>query len=324
MSVTHPSSTGPTVVLVEEDAGMELLRDHPTLTPVRYDLAASMEPDARQLQARAIVVGITPVEPAAELMRRLPDLRLVQTLSAGYEQWVDHVPPHVKIANVRGVHGMPVAEWIVGSLIAHFRELTELADWQRRATWRPRQLSDSLIGKRVAIVGAGDIALRTRGMLTPFDCAVTLVGRSPRAGVITLEDFLRGPIGDAEVIVLAVPVTPETTGLVDDDFLSRTAPGALLVNAGRGALVDQSALARAATAGRIHAILDVVDPEPLPSEHPLWATPHVTITPHVGGAIPQTWPKAWRRAVQNLEAFASGLPPIDLAAQDRVPLTGHR
>jgi len=313
MSPIDPAADRATVVLIEEDAGMELLRDHPTLLPVRYDLSSGAAPDELQSRASAIVVGITPVDPAAALLRRLPGLRLVQTLSAGYEQWIDRLPPGVGIANVRGVHGMPVAEWVVGALIAHFRELVELAGWQREQTWRPRRLSDSLIGKRVAILGAGDIATRTRAMLAPFECDVTLVGRSRRDGVVTLDDFLAGPVARADVIVLALPVTDETRHLVDDGFLARVADGAVLVNAGRGALIDHDALARAAAAGRIHAILDVVDPEPLPTGHPLWSTPNLTITPHIGGAIPRTWPAAWRRAVENLEAFAAGRAPMDLA-----------
>lgn len=312
MTPNEPGADRVTVVLVEEDAGMHLLREHPMLLPVRYDLADRAGPDELQRRAEAIVVGITPVEPAAELMRRLPRLRLVQTLSAGYEQWADSVPVSVDIANVRGVHGMPVAEWIVGSLIAHYRELVELARWQRDQTWRPRRLTDSLIGKRVTILGAGDIATRTRAMLTPFECDVTLVGRSARPGVISMDEFLAGPIAEAEVIVLALPVTPDTTHLVDGAFLTRVADGAVIVNAGRGALVDHEALGAAAAAGRIHAILDVVDPEPLPTGHPLWSTRNITITPHIGGAIPRTWPTAWKRAVENLEAFAAGRQPMDL------------
>lgn len=312
MTPNDPVAERATVVLVEEDAGMHLLRDHPTLLPVRYDLAERTAPDDLQSRAQAIVVGITPVDPAAELMRQLPQLRLVQTLSAGYEQWVGSVPPSVEIANVRGVHGLPVAEWVVGSLIAHYRELVELAEWQRDQTWRPRRLTDSLIGKRVAILGAGDIATRTRAMLAPFECDVTLVGRSPRSGVITMEDFLAGPIAEADVIVLALPVTPETTRLVDRAFLTLVAECAVIVNAGRGTLVDHDALGAAAASGRIHAILDVVDPEPLPTGHPLWSTRNITITPHIGGAIPRTWPTAWKRAVENLEAFAAGRTPMDL------------
>jgi phosphoglycerate dehydrogenase-like enzyme len=119
----------------------------------------------------------------------------------------------------------------------------------------------------------------------------------------------------ADVIVIALPLTPATTRVVDAEFLARLRPGAVIVNAGRGALVDTEALMRAAQAGQICGILDVVDPEPLPEGHPLWTSRGITITPHIAGAVPDVWPRSWKRAVNNLQAFAAGRDPEDLTEE---------
>jgi phosphoglycerate dehydrogenase-like enzyme len=130
------------------------------------------------------------------------------------------------------------------------------------------------------VVGIGDLGGTTADLLERFGCQVTRIGRTARLGVVTLDEF-RATCSDYEIIVLAAPVTPSIRHLVDDDLLGAMAVGTLVVNVARGALVDQDALIRAATAGRVTAILDVTDAEPLSADHPLWTTPNVTITPHV-------------------------------------------
>jgi len=298
-------------VLVPDDLGMAALAGHPALRPLRYRLGDA--PDERQRAARALVVRHAEVPTALAFMAGLPALEFVQTLSAGYEQWVGRLPAGVRLSNVSGVHGLAVAELALGLLIAHYRDLTGYAEDQRAGRWG-RRAPGTLAGKHVAILGAGDIGQRLAAMLAPFGGTTTLVGRTARAGVISMPEFLAGPIGSAEVVVLALPVTDATRGLADAAFLARMRDGALLVNVGRGPLVDTAALIAEASTGRIGALLDVTDPEPLPDHHPLWSTPGVTVVPHVGGYVPDTWERAWQTAIRRLEAFAAGDPPRDLAA----------
>lgn len=290
---------------------MRTLATSPVLDAIPYDL--DVEADARQREARAIVVAIPDVDRAVAFMHALPRLELVQALSAGYEQWVGRLPDGVRLANVRGVHGIGVAEWVVAVLLSHFREIPDFARAQREQTWRSHS-TDSLHGKRVAILGAGDLGQRTSAHLKAFECDVVLVGRSPRDGVVTMDDFAR-TAHTFDVVVLALPLSRETTGIVGATFLDRLQGGTVIVNAGRGPLIDTDALLNAAGSGHVCGILDVVDPEPLPDDHPLWRAPGVVITPHVAGAVPQVWPRAWRRAVVNLEAFAAGRAPADLTEE---------
>lgn len=305
------ASSGRLPVLVPDELGMEMLSGRDTLEPILYELGRPA--DENQRRGRAMVVAIPDVDQAVEFMHTLPNLRLLQALSAGYEQWVGRLPAGVQLANVRFVHGIGVSEWILAMLLSHYRELPDFAASQALGHWN-RHPTGTLVGKTVAILGAGDLAIRTRDLLNPLDCRVVLVGRTARDGVITMDQF-RSDASSADIVVVALPLTPETTRIVDARFLSQLKDGAVLVSAGRGAHVDTNALLSAAQSGRIYAILDVVDPEPLPDGHPLWSTPGVVITPHVAGAVPDVWRRAWRRAVENLEAFAAGKAPEDLTEE---------
>jgi phosphoglycerate dehydrogenase-like enzyme len=170
----------------------------------------------------------------------------------------------------------------------------------------------------VLVLGAGDVGRHTARLLEAFGCVVTLAGRTARGDVLAVADAVERP-GDAEVVVLAVPLTRATEHLADAAFLARLADGAVLVNAGRGRLVDTDALLAETTAGRISALLDVVDPEPLPADHPLWGAPGVRITPHVAGATPGLWERGWAAALDALESWASGTPIHDLNVPDEAP-----
>jgi phosphoglycerate dehydrogenase-like enzyme len=113
---------------------------------------------------------------------------------------------------------------------------------------------------------------------------------------------------DADVVVLIVPLTEQTRGLVDAGFLAAMRDGALLVNAARGPVADTAALTAALAGGRISAALDVTDPEPLPGDHPLWRMPNVLITPHVGGSVRGLLPRAYRLVGEQLRRYAAGRP----------------
>jgi phosphoglycerate dehydrogenase-like enzyme len=298
----------PVHVLVPNDEGIRALAGSQDLLAVRYD--ARQEPTAEQQRAAVMVSGVSDVQPEVAFMRALPALRLLQTLNAGFEQWVGRLPPGVALSNARGAHGRSTAEWTVAVLLAHYRELARFATAQSERRWDPHTTA-SLDGKRIAIVGAGDIGTHLRQMLAPFGCRLTLVGRRRRGDVITMEDF-RAVAAEQDVVVLVVPVTPETSGLVDAQFLKGMKDGAVLVNPGRGSLVVTDDLLEETQTGRVYAILDVTDPEPLPPEHPLWASPGVRLTPHVAGNTAGAMERAWTVAVQQIGMYARGQAPSNL------------
>ena len=163
----------------------------------------------------------------------------------------------------------------------------------------------SLVGARVLVVGAGDIGRTIGRMLAGFDVELTYVARTARDGVRSTAE-LPELLPHADVVILIVPVTPETTGMVDAAFLAAMPDGALLVNAARGVVVDTDALLAELTAGRLRAALDVTDPEPLPEGHPLWSAPGLLLTPHVGGAVPDTNERAAAAVTDQLARILAG------------------
>ncbi|HEY4627426.1 MAG TPA: NAD(P)-dependent oxidoreductase, partial [Blastococcus sp.] len=155
---------------------------------------------------------------------------------------------------------------------------------QAAGRWSPR-MDGTLVGARVLVVGAGDIGHAIGRMMAGFDVELTYVARTARDGVRSTEE-LPALLPEADVVVLIVPVTPQTVGMVDAEFLAAMKDGALLVNAARGVVVDTDALLAELTSGRLRAALDVTEPEPLPAGHPLWTAPGLLLTPHIGGAVP--------------------------------------
>lgn len=123
-------------------------------------------------------------------------------------------------------------------------------------------------------------------------------------------------VPEADVVVVVAPLTAQTRGLVDADFIGSMKAGALLVNVGRGPIVDTQALLEALKGKRIRAALDVVDPEPLPAEHPLWDAPGLLLTPHVGGPTSAFWPRAYRVVREQLVRFAAGEQLINVVTDD--------
>ncbi|MGY1728667.1 2-hydroxyacid dehydrogenase [Geodermatophilus sp. SYSU D01062] len=248
--------------------------------------------------------------PDDDLLAAVPRLRLVQLLSAGAERFVGRLPEGVVLCNARGAHTPSTAEWVLAATLAAQRGLPDLVRAQDAGRWSPGTFS-SLVGARVLVVGAGDIGRRIGAMMSGFDVELTYVARSARDGVHGTDELPRLLPG-ADVVVLVVPVTPETTGLVDAEFLAAMKDGALLVNAARGVVVDTDALVAELTAGRLRAALDVTEPEPLPEGHPLWSAPGLLLTPHVGGAVPQTAARAEAAVLAQLRRVLAGEPLTDV------------
>ena len=260
-------------------------------------------------ETRACTVWVPPFLTSlgvAEVIAALPRLEVIQLVSAGAERFVEHLPDGVVLCTARGAHSGATAEWIMAALLASIRQFPRFFAAQARGRW-VKALNDELAGRRVLVVGAGDIATALGRRLDGFDVDVTYVARSARDGVRAVGD-LPDLLPDHEVVVLLVPTTPETRGLVDAKFLAAMPDGALLINAARGPVVDTDALIAELTNHRLHAALDVTDPEPLPEGHPLWSAPNLLLTPHIAGTVPRASERAMAVVRAQLERLLAGQP----------------
>ncbi|MGB8940131.1 MAG: 2-hydroxyacid dehydrogenase [Streptomyces sp.] len=250
-------------------------------------------------------------------VRPLPEMtsvRAVQTLSAGVDQMhsgLKFLAPGVQLCNAKGVHEASTAELTLALILASLRGIPRFVEGQRQEDWRSG-FYPALADKSVLIVGYGSIGSAIEDRLTPFECArVARVARSARAterGPVHPLAELPALLPDADVIILSTPLTDTSRGLVGADFLARMKDGALLVNVARGPVVDTKALLAELESGRITAALDVTDPEPLPTGHPLWQAPGVLISPHVGGSTSAFLPRAKRLLAAQLTRYAAGEP----------------
>lgn len=245
-----------------------------------------------------------------EAIATLPALRHVQLVSAGYDHAMPYVPPGVSLANAPGVHDTATAELALTLTLAAQRDLPDYVRAQERGRWEP-SLTPGLADRRVLLVGYGRIGRAIAARLLPFEARVDAVASAARDGDELVPsvhgiDELPRLVGEYDIVILIVPLTPATTGLVDAALLERFAPGALLVNVARGKVVDTDALIAACREGRVRAALDVTDPEPLPAGHELFSTPGVLIAPHVGGNSRAFVPRLARFARAQVGAYAAG------------------
>ncbi|MBA2389028.1 MAG: 2-hydroxyacid dehydrogenase [Geodermatophilaceae bacterium] len=291
------------VVLVPQERGRELLGELPPHVRVElWDGTGTLPPHVRPTQ-----FWVPPFLSGADLAKayaELPDLQVVQLLSAGAENFVEGVPEGVTLCNARGAHTGPTAEWVVAAMLSSYRMFPRFHAAQLEGRW-DYAVNEELAGRRVLIVGAGDIPDRVRRMLAGFDVDVQLVGRTARDGIHG-EDELPALLPDFDVVVLLVPLTDATRGMVDAAFLARMRDGALLVNAARGPVAVTDDLVAELASGRLRAALDVTDPEPLPEDHPLWTVPGLLLTPHIAGSVPGGTPRAYAVAREQLLRFLAG------------------
>ena len=236
-------------------------------------------------------------------------LRVIQTLTAGVDWLVGRVPEHVIVCNARGVYDTPLAEWVVGAILAMQRGLVEARDAQARRTWEALEPPE-LAGRRVVILGLGSIGTAIADRLRPFGVEVIGVGRTARDGVRGLSE-LDEVLPDADILVNMLPLTSSTRGLLNARRLALLPDGALVVNGGRGRTIETTALVEELQAGRIRAVLDVTDPEPLPADHPLWGLPNVLISPHMAGDSTETAIRAVELAGDQIRRFAAGEPLLN-------------
>lgn len=238
------------------------------------------------------------------VLGELPALRVVQTLIAGAEWLEPYLPDGVRLSRPAGARDNAVAEWVAAALLGLASGLLLAVREQGERRWR-RVESAELAGTRVVLVGAGAIGRRARDKLAGLGAAVTVVARTARAGVHPVTE-LGDLAAEADAVVLLVPATAGTAGLAGAGLLARMPDGAVLVNAARGTVVDTAALTAEVLAGRLLAVLDVTDPEPLPPDHPLWTAPGCFLSPHIAGATRQGKARAIEAAADVLARYARG------------------
>ncbi|MDI6023551.1 2-hydroxyacid dehydrogenase [Leucobacter sp. UT-8R-CII-1-4] len=238
--------------------------------------------------------------------------QLVQWQSIGYNGIAEVLPAGVPLANASTVHESGTAELALGLMIAGQRGMGSFIREGLSGTWNLRTFP-SLADRRVLIVGYGGVAKAVEARLAGFEVQISRIARSARteqnhAGE-TVEvlgfDRLHDALRSAEVVVLTVPLTAETAGMMNAEALAAMPDDALLVNVARGAVVDTEALTAELRAGRLRAALDVTEPEPLPADHPLWGFDNVIITPHAGGDSTAMMPRIGaliRRQIAHLQA----------------------
>lgn len=300
----------------DDQVGARLLGEVPGLEVLRYD-PAEPELSAEQRSADILIPPYRGSHRPLPLLQQLPDLRFVQLLTAGADEWSGDVPADVLLATARGAVAGPVSEWVLSAILALYRQWPALVRYQDNATWAHRKVdADTLASKRVLIVGAGAIGMAVAKRLPAFEAEATLVARNARVGVHT-PDELPALLGEHQVVVITTPLTPQTQGLVDAEFLAAMPDGALLINAARGRIVDTDALVAELKAERIRAALDVTDPEPLPAGHPLWSSPGVIISPHMSRTVPGTAALCYGVAAEQIRAVLAGGTPPNVVVERR-------
>ncbi|WP_213804718.1 2-hydroxyacid dehydrogenase [Granulicella sp. dw_53] len=261
------------------------------------------------------------------LWPHLKGVKVVQAHSAGVDSLKKIVPSTATLCDARGVHNIPTAEWAVTAVLAMQKNLPFFFGLQQRADWKAKDeaeqtfllapgstpnphiphLIDEIADKTILIVGYGAIGEAIEARLSAFGPRFLRVARSPKPGVEPVSN-LDQLLPHADIVILITPLTSETHHLIDAGRLAKLKPGALLVNAGRGAVVDTDALLAALHAKKLRAAMDVTDPEPLPPDHPLWKAPNLLITPHVATDSPTYLKRVLKFVSQQATRYVQGEP----------------
>ena len=316
-----------------------LSKDLIQLFPGGIELVSIPSHPDREIEVDFWIPPPAPV-PGQRVWPYLRGVNIAQSMMAGTEWLTKLVGSSVTVCNAQGAHSISTAEWTVSAILAMLKYFPLYRDLQRASDWNGRKqastayseihndqtpqfpaiLQEELHGKRVLIVGYGDIGKAIEKLLTGFGVEITRIARSARTApevhpVSELAKFLP----NADIVVLILPLTPESHGLIGAEEIALLPQGALLVNAARGPIVQADALVAALNAGRIRAAVDVTDPEPLPVEHPLWKCPNLLLTPHVAGSTPQFSPRAIRIAADQVRRVLKGESLINVVQKGFVP-----
>lgn len=290
------------------------------LQPLPAGIEASvwdLESDPEGIELADIDGVVLPYIDASAVLGSLskaPNLKFVQTQSTGFDGVREAAGHSAAVASASGVHAAATAELAIGLIIAKLRGIDEAVRNEQTGSWLPQRRS-SLADRRVLLVGIGGIGHEIAKRLEPFEVHITRVGSSAREdneGRIHASSELTELAKSHDILVAVTPLNEHTHRLVDAKVLAALPDGALVVNVGRGPVVDTAALTAEVVSGRLHCALDVVDPEPLPSDHPLWASPNALITPHIGGNASAFEPRIVKFLASQLSALALGNRPANL------------
>ena len=269
--------------------------------------------------------------PGAEIIIGQPPenfsgVKLLQSTNAGVEKLLAGIPEGVIITNATGAFGEVISEYIIGGVLALCRDLLQYREQQRRHVWQEIPHGLLLCGRNALILGCGDIGASTAEKLRAFGMNVTGIRRSPAPtrgfDRVFGADMLDELLPEADLLICCLPHTPETAGLLSDRRIALMKRGAVLMNVGRGSLLDEAALADALKSGRLSgAVLDVFAQEPLPERSPLWDMENVLITPHVSGPSFGHFPEVERRiagiCADNISRFLAGKPLVNVIDRSR-------
>jgi phosphoglycerate dehydrogenase-like enzyme len=244
---------------------------------------------------------------------KMPNLKILQMLNAGYDDAMAYLRPGLTLCNARGVHDASTAELAVGLAIASRRGFAEFIREQATGTWNHRRfpaLSDSKVG----IIGFGSIGKEVARKLSGFDVSITAFTQSGRDGTVKIDD-LDKHLPQLDIVILILPLSDSSRHMFNAARLASMKDGALIVNVARGPIIETEALIKELNSRRIYAALDVTDPEPLPQGHPLWSAPNLIVVPHVGGNSGAFEPRGRALIESQLQLLAAGNPLEHVVAQ---------
>jgi phosphoglycerate dehydrogenase-like enzyme len=244
---------------------------------------------------------------------KMPNLKILQMLNAGYDDAMAYLRPGLTLCNARGVHDASTAELAVGLAIASRRGFAEFIREQATGTWNHRRfpaLSDSKVG----IIGFGSIGKEVARKLSGFDVSITAFTQSGRDGTVKIDD-LDKHLPQLDIVILILPLSDSSRHMFNAARLASMKDGALIVNVARGPIIETEALIKELNSRRIYAALDVTDPEPLPQGHPLWSAPNLIVVPHVGGNSEAFEPRGRALIESQLKLLAAGSPLEHVVAQ---------
>ena len=275
-----------------------------------YARSSTVTPE--QLAAATVIFGW----PRAESMKQAVSLKWFQTMWAGTEEYAGFLPEGILFTSSSGSNSRSVAEHMLTGLMAVCRRLPAYLDSQRAHVWKDEGPMKTVLGGTVLVLGAGNVGSTFAGLCQGLGAKTIGLKRTvtgPVAGFDEVRpmDELDALLPQADVVALTLPHSPQTAGLMNADRIARMKDDAILISAGRGSVLDQDALVRAMTAGKLWgAALDVTDPEPLPDNSPLWDVPNLLRTPHVAGGLRLeiTRRKCVEMAQENLRRYLAGEP----------------
>jgi phosphoglycerate dehydrogenase-like enzyme len=250
---------------------------------------------------------------ALEYTTSMSNLKILQVPNAGFDDALEFLRPGMILCNARGVHDASTAELAVALAISSRRGFYDFAIAQQSDQWQPKRY-ESFNDSKIGIIGAGSIARTLANYLSPYDVEVSFFSRSGSDGAIKIGD-LDAHLPHLDILFLVLPLNAESKHLINVQRLKLMKDGAVIVNVGRGPIIDTEALINELNTGRIFAGLDVTDPEPLPQGHPLWSAKNLVLSPHVGGNSTAFDSRAKKLIERQLDLISRGVEPENIVAR---------